>query len=63
MELKNWKPNRTESHQIEKMTRIELMNFVMNLDYLKYEKMNWFKGMTTIGLRNQVRNWYNKNYK
>lgn len=48
---------------IEKMSKAELMDFVKNIDPIKYHKMNWFKGATTKGLRVQVRTWYNREHK
>ena len=45
---------------IEKMTIQELMEFVKKHDPNKYQKMNWFTGQTTKGLRVQVKSWYDR---
>lgn len=46
--------------EINKMSLIELMNFVKSFDPIKYQTMNWFKGQTTSGLRIQVGKIYEK---
>lgn len=45
---------------IEKMTILELQEFMQLLDPLKYQTMNWFKGQTRKGLRVQVQKIYDK---
>jgi len=45
---------------IEKMTILELQEFMQLLDPIKFQTMNWFKGQTRKGLRVQVQKIYDK---
>jgi len=46
---------------IQKMSKLELMNFVKQNDYSKYYKINWTLN-TTKGLRIQINNWYQREF-
>ena len=46
---------------IQKMSKLELMNFVKQKDYSKYFKINWTLN-TTKGLRIQISNWYQREF-
>ena len=50
----------TPQKPIEKMTLLELQDFVREFDPIKCENMNWFKGTTRKGLRVQVKTIYDK---